>query len=203
MGAAGSRFSSLFRGAKQTADDEMRYRVEGNVGRAVALKRYLEALSQATAPNVLPRTTQDRPPAQVTFVTCSVIWFMCHCGGGGWALRCTHREHFLNLRPASLGFCPMSQTSGCLGVGWGSKAVWVSFTSRHSGEPASLPALSNVGDCSSYTYKITLCLPLWPCGVVIRRHVKLPAQSRLPPCCPEVLGTNNQYRATCAIQRQF
>ncbi|XP_074171128.1 receptor-type tyrosine-protein phosphatase N2 isoform X1 [Rhinolophus sinicus] len=52
------------RGAKQSADDKTRYSLEGNVGRATALERYLEALSQATAPNVLPRTTQDRPPAQ-------------------------------------------------------------------------------------------------------------------------------------------
>lgn len=161
MGAAGSRFSLLFRGAKQSADDETRYSLEGNVGRAAALERYLEALSQATAPNVLPRTTQDRPPAQVTFVTCSVIWFMS-LWGWGWALRCTHREHFLNLRPASLGFCPVSQTSGRLGVRWGSKAVWISFTSRHSGKPASLPSLSNVGDSSPYRYTVTLCLPLGP-----------------------------------------
>lgn len=92
VGAAGSRFSSLFRGSKQSADDETRYSLDGNVGRAAALERYLEALSQATAPNVLPRTTQDRPPAQVTFVTRFVVWFMCHRGGGGWALRCTHTD---------------------------------------------------------------------------------------------------------------
>ncbi|XP_019514641.1 PREDICTED: receptor-type tyrosine-protein phosphatase N2 isoform X3 [Hipposideros armiger] len=52
------------RGPKKSVEDEMRYGLEGDGGRASALERYLEALSQATAPNVLPRMKQDRPPAQ-------------------------------------------------------------------------------------------------------------------------------------------
>lgn len=52
------------RGPKKGVEDEMRYGLEGDGGRASALERYLEALSQATAPNMLPRMKQDRPPAQ-------------------------------------------------------------------------------------------------------------------------------------------
>lgn len=51
---------------------------------AEALERYLpylEALSQAAAPDTLPGTKQDRPPAQVTFAAHSVAGLGCHRPG--------------------------------------------------------------------------------------------------------------------------
>lgn len=59
-------------------EDGRRPGLEDAAALAEALERYLpylEALSQASAPDALPRTKQDRPPAQVTFVAHSVAGF--------------------------------------------------------------------------------------------------------------------------------
>lgn len=59
-------------------EDGRRPGLEDAAALAEALERYLpylEALSQASAPDTLPRTKQDRPPAQVTFVAHSVAGF--------------------------------------------------------------------------------------------------------------------------------
>lgn len=68
----GSWFSWLFRSLERSAEKERRpsLREAGALARAVQrYLPYLEALSQAAAPNAHPTTRQDRPAAQVTVIT--------------------------------------------------------------------------------------------------------------------------------------
>lgn len=105
MGVAGSRCSLLFRSSKQSVDDKRSYGLEGDLALAKALERYLqyrEALSQASAPDVLPRTKQDRPPAQVNFADCSVVWFLCHRPAGSLCGALNSLVKKRNWNPVSL-----------------------------------------------------------------------------------------------------
>lgn len=73
-----------FRNSQPGVDDGRRHGLEDDAALAEALERYLpylEALSQAAAPDALPRTKQDRPPAQVTFVARSMTGFVCQQRG--------------------------------------------------------------------------------------------------------------------------
>lgn len=58
-------------------DKDRRYSLQEDSALAKAVQRYLpylQALSQAAAPNMRPRTRPDTPAAQVTLVACSVGW---------------------------------------------------------------------------------------------------------------------------------
>lgn len=68
----GSRFSWLFRSLEWSAENERRPSLQEAGALARAVQRYLpylEALSQAAAPNAHPVTRLDRPAAQVTAIT--------------------------------------------------------------------------------------------------------------------------------------
>lgn len=72
------------RGSQLGVDGGRRLGPEDDAVLAEALERYLpylEALSQAAAPDTLPGTKQDRPPAQVTFAARSVAGLGCHRPG--------------------------------------------------------------------------------------------------------------------------
>ena len=75
----------LFRILKPSAQDKRRRHPEGSLALAEALERYLqylEVLSQATAPDELPRMQQDGRPAQVTFAAHSATWVYVSPPGG-------------------------------------------------------------------------------------------------------------------------
>lgn len=69
-------FLLLSRASQSSADGGRKHGLEGDTALAAALRHYLpylQALSQATAPDMLPRTKHDRPPAQVTAAAVSKL----------------------------------------------------------------------------------------------------------------------------------
>ena len=65
----------------QSVDNEKRYSQEGDIALAKALQRYLpylEALSQATTSNLLPRMKHGRPPSEVTLSLLCDLGCVCY-----------------------------------------------------------------------------------------------------------------------------
>lgn len=106
-------FLLLCRSSKQSVQDKRSLSLEGDV-LAEALQRYLpylEALSQAAVPDVLPGLKPDRPPAQVTLrapLWSGVCLPLLGASSG-------HTQGTFPMAVASLGFSPVSRASG----GWG------------------------------------------------------------------------------------
>lgn len=81
-------------------DQDRRYGLEDDHALAKAVQRYLQALSQAVALNMRPRTKHNQPLTQVTLMAYSAVWGMCRFL---WHAR---------------GFSPMSQALG------GTRRAW-------------------------------------------------------------------------------